>query len=152
MKHCNVWSVFSLTTDLCQQQHVILCCVVNVNDTPNYSIKKILTLLDFSSLDGTVCYTVSATWEHVEHLACLTKSLVVLPCLKLSLIWHTKEKAKSNWSVKTYMKADHNTITPFGIKVISKYKVLSKHERCMIKKTTYKWLLNVLCMGEAKLS
>ncbi len=33
------------------------CWVVNVNDTPNYSIKKIQTLLDFSSLDSTVCYT-----------------------------------------------------------------------------------------------
>ncbi len=35
----------------------------NVNDTPNYSVKKILTLPDFSSQDGTMCYTVSATWE-----------------------------------------------------------------------------------------
>ncbi len=31
------------------------------------------------------------------------------------------------------MIADHNTITPFGIKVMSKYKVLSKCERGMIK-------------------
>ncbi len=31
------------------------------------------------------------------------------------------------------MKADHTTITPFGIKVMSKYKVLSKRERGMIK-------------------
>ncbi len=31
------------------------------------------------------------------------------------------------------MKADHNTITPFGVKVMSKYKVLSKGERGMIK-------------------
>ncbi len=36
------------------------------------------------------------------------------------------------------MKADHNTITPFGIKVMSKYKVLSKRERSMINKT--RWL------------
>ncbi len=35
------------------------------------------------------------------------------------------------------MKADHNTIMPFGVKVMSKYKVLSKHERGMIKKPTY---------------
>ncbi len=52
-----MWSVFSLTTDLCQQQHVISCWGVNVNDNLNYNIKKFLTLLDFSSLDGTVCYT-----------------------------------------------------------------------------------------------
>ncbi len=32
------------------------------------------------------------------------------------------------------MKADHNIITPFGIKVMSKYRVLSKRELCMIKK------------------
>ncbi len=32
------------------------------------------------------------------------------------------------------MKADHNTITPFGVKVMSKYKVLSKRERGVIKK------------------
>ncbi len=32
------------------------------------------------------------------------------------------------------MKADHNTITPFDIKVMSKYKVLSKNERGVIKK------------------
>ncbi len=89
-----------------------LMLVVNVNDTPNYSIKKILTLLDFSSLDGTVCYTVSATWECLEHPACVTESLVVLPCLELSLIWHTKVKAKSDWSVKTYIQADHNTTRP----------------------------------------
>ncbi len=31
------------------------------------------------------------------------------------------------------MKADHNTIKPFGIKVMSKYKVLSKREHGMIK-------------------
>ncbi len=47
-----------------QQQHVISCWVVNVNDTPNYNIKKILTLLDFSSLDGTVCYTEST--RHIK--------------------------------------------------------------------------------------
>ncbi len=129
-----MWWVFGLTTFLCQQQHVISCWVVNVNDTPNYSIKKILTLLDFSSLNGIVCYTVSATWERPEHPACVTESLVVLPCLKLSLIWHTKVKAKSDWSIKTNMKSDHNTITPFSIKVMSKYKVLSKHEHGVIKK------------------
>ncbi len=78
---------------------------------PNYSIKKILTLLHFSSLDGTVCYTVSATWECLEHPACVTKSLVVFPCLELSLIWPTKVKEISNSSVKTYIQADHNTIT-----------------------------------------
>ncbi len=128
-----MWSVFSLTTDLLKQQHVISCWVVNVNDTLNYSIKKVPTLLDFSSLEGTVCYTVSANWECLEHPACVTESLVVLPCLKLSLIWHTKVKTKSEWSVKTYIKADHNTITPFGIKVMSKYKVLSKRECGMIK-------------------
>ncbi len=128
-----MWSVFSLTTDLCQQQHVISWWVVNINDTPNYSIKMILTLLDFSSIDGTVCYTVSATWECLEHPACVTESLVVIPCLKLSLIWHTKVKAKSDWSVKIYIQADHNTITPFGVKVMSKFKELSKHERGMIK-------------------
>ncbi len=103
---------FYLTTDLCQQQHVISCSVVNVNDTPNYSMKKTQTLLDFISLNGTVCCTVSATWECLEHPACVTESLVVLPCSKLSLIWHTKVKAKSDWSVKTYIQADHNTITP----------------------------------------
>ncbi len=32
------------------------------------------------------------------------------------------------------MKADHNTITPFGVKVLSKYKVLSKLERGVINK------------------
>ncbi len=31
------------------------------------------------------------------------------------------------------MKADHNTITPFGVKVMSKYKVLSKRECGVIK-------------------
>ncbi len=31
------------------------------------------------------------------------------------------------------MKAVHNTITPFSIKVMSKYKVLSKRERGVIK-------------------
>ncbi len=79
---------------------------------PNYSIKQIPTLLDVNSLDGTVYYTVSATWECLEHPTCVIESLVVLPCLKLSLIWHTKVKAKSDWSVKTYIQADHNTITP----------------------------------------
>ncbi len=128
-----MWSHFSLTTDLYQQQYVISCWVVNVNDTPNYSIKKIPTLLDFSGLDGTVCYTVAATWECLEHSACVTESLVELPCLKLSLILHTKVYVKSDWSIKTYIKADHNTITQFGVKVMSKYKVLSKHEHGMIK-------------------
>ncbi len=33
------------------------------------------------------------------------------------------------------MKADHNTITPFGVKVMGKDKVFSKREHCMIKKT-----------------
>ncbi len=33
------------------------------------------TPLDFSSLGGTVYYTVSATWEHREHPACVTDSL-----------------------------------------------------------------------------
>ncbi len=32
------------------------------------------------------------------------------------------------------MKADHNTITPFSVKLMSKYKVLSKCERDVIKK------------------
>ncbi len=32
------------------------------------------------------------------------------------------------------MKADHNTITPFSVKVMTKYKVLSKSERSVIKK------------------
>ncbi len=32
------------------------------------------------------------------------------------------------------MKTDHYTITPFCVKVMSKYKVLSKCERGMIKK------------------
>ncbi len=32
------------------------------------------------------------------------------------------------------MKADHNTITPFGVKVMSKYKILSKRECGVIKK------------------
>ncbi len=123
-----MWYVFSLTTDLFQQQHVISCWVININDTPNHSIKKIPILLDFSILECTVCYTVSATWEHLEHPACVTESFVVFPCLKLSLIWHTKVKAKSDWSVKTYMKANHNTIAPFGLQVMSKYKVLSKCE------------------------
>ncbi len=31
------------------------------------------------------------------------------------------------------MKADHNTITLFGVEVMSKYKVLSKGERGVIK-------------------
>ncbi len=61
----------------------------------------------------------------------------MLLCLRLSFIWHTKVKAKSNWSVKNYMKADHNTIMPFGIKVMWNYKVLSKCERCMIKKNLH---------------
>ncbi len=39
-------------------------------------------------------------------------------------------KAKS---IKTYMKADHNTIMPFGVKVMAKYKVLLKHEHGVIK-------------------
>ncbi len=34
------------------------------------------------------------------------------------------------------MKADHNTITPFGIKVMSKYKVLSKREHGMTLTTS----------------
>ncbi len=33
--------------------------------------------------------------------------------LRLSLIWHSKVKAKSDWSIKNYMKADHNTIMLF---------------------------------------
>ncbi len=32
------------------------------------------------------------------------------------------------------MKVDHNTIMPFGVKVMSKYKFLSKRERSVIKK------------------
>ncbi len=31
------------------------------------------------------------------------------------------------------MKADHNTITLFSIKIMSKYEVLSKRERDMVK-------------------
>ncbi len=57
-----MWSVFSLTTDLCQQQYVISCWLVNVNDTPNYSIKRIPTLLDFSSQDGAVCLAGHIFW------------------------------------------------------------------------------------------
>ncbi len=34
------------------------------------------------------------------------------------------------------MKADHNTIMPFDVKVMSKYKVLSMCERGMIKKVS----------------
>ncbi len=128
-----MWSVFSLTTDLCQQQHVISCWVVNVNDTPNYNIKKTLTLLDFSGLDGTVCYTVSAAWECLEHPAYVTESLVVLPYLRLSLIWHTKGKAKSDWSIKKIISKLITTQSrAFGVKVMSNFKVLSKHERGMI--------------------
>ncbi len=122
---------------MCGQFSALLLTYVNSSmsyDTLNYSIKKIPTLLDFSSLDGTVRYTVSATWECLEHPACVTESLVVLPCLKRSLIWHTKVKAKSDRSVKTYIKADHSAITPFGVKVMSKYKVLSKRERSVIKR------------------
>ncbi len=111
-----------------------LMLVVNVNDIPNYSIKKILSLLDFSSLDVTVCYTVSTTWECLEHPACVTESLVVLPCLKLSLIWDTKVKAKSDWSIKIISKLITTQSRPFVVKVISKFKVLSKRERSVIKK------------------
>ncbi len=57
----------------------------------------------------------------------------MLPFLSLSFIWHTKVKAKSDWSVKHYMRADYNTITAF-VNVMWKYKVLSKHEWCMINK------------------
>ncbi len=32
------------------------------------------------------------------------------------------------------MKADHNTITAFGVKIMSKYKVLSKRESGVIKR------------------
>ncbi len=93
-------------------------------------------LLDFSSLDGTVCYTVSATWECLEHPACVTKYIVALPCWRISLIWHTKVYLKSDWSINTYIQADHiiTQSPPFGIKVMSKFKVLSKCERGMIKK------------------
>ncbi len=35
------------------------------------------------------------------------------------------------------MKADQNTITQFSVKVMSKYKVLSRRERGVIKKNTY---------------
>ncbi len=35
------------------------------------------------------------------------------------------------------MKADHNTIMLFGVKVMSKYKVLSKRECGMIKKLEF---------------
>ncbi len=69
--------------------------------------------------------------EHLEHQPVQPSHYVVLPCLKLSLIWHTKVKVKSDWSIKTYMKTDHNTIMPFGIKVMSK----SKCEHGMIKNT-----------------
>ncbi len=122
-----------------------LQCVVSFIAS-NYSIKQIPTLLDFSSLDGTVCYTVSATWECLEHSDCVTESLVVL-----SLIWHTKVKAKSDWIITTYIKADYNTITPFGVKVMSQYKVLLKRECGVIKNTNNKQpnngLVNVL-LGE----
>ncbi len=36
------------------------------------------------------------------------------------------------------MKADHNTITPFDVKVMWKYKVLSKRKRCVKKMVIYK--------------
>ncbi len=49
------------------------------------------------------------------------------------LLWHTKMKAKSDWSIKHYIKPGHKTIMLFGIKVMSKYKVSSKRERGMIK-------------------
>ncbi len=61
----------------------------------------------------------------------------MLPCLRLSLIWHTKLNVKSDRSVKHYMKDDHNAITPFGIKVMWKYNVLSKQECCMPNKNTW---------------
>ncbi len=65
--------------------------------------------------------------------------LLVLPCLRLSLIWHTKMKAKSDWSIKIYESwSQYNHA--FGVKVMWKYKVLSKRECCVIKKS-YSWLL-----------
>ncbi len=48
----------------------------------------------------------------------------MLPCLRLSLIWHTEVKVKGDWSIKHCMKADHHTITSFSVKVMWKYKVL----------------------------
>ncbi len=38
------------------------------------------------------------------------------------------------------MKADHNTIMPVGVKVMSKYKVLSKREHGVIKNVLFKIL------------
>ncbi len=43
-------------------------------------------------------------------------------------------KAKSDWSIKTYIQANHNTTMP--VQVMSKFMVLSKHERGMIQKVT----------------
>ncbi len=48
-----------------------------------------------------------------------------------------KVKAKSNWSVKSYIKADHNTIMLLGVNVMLKYKVLSKRESGMIKSALF---------------
>ncbi len=48
------------------------------------------------------------------------------------------------------MKADHNTITLFGVKVMSKYTVLSKRERGMIikKKLVYLTVEVFMFMGD----
>ncbi len=70
--------------------------------------------------------------------------LEVLPCWRLSLIWHTKVQAKSDWSVKHDVKPGHKTITPFGVKVMSKFKVLSKREHGVIKKEVWYLFINVL--------
>ncbi len=66
---------------------------------------------------------------------------------KAFFIWHTKVKAKSDQSVKTYIKADQNTITPFGVKVMSKYKELSWTCHDKKKKNLYLymvWLVHFL--------
>ncbi len=72
-------------------------------------------------------------WEGLEHPACVTESLSNASMFKAFFhLTYYLVKAKSNWRVKKYKKADHNTIQPFGVKVMWKCKV-SKHDRCMIK-------------------
>ncbi len=61
----------------------------------------------------------------------------MFPSLRLPLIWHTKEKVKSDWSINNYVKADYNTTMPFSVKVKWKYKVLSKDECCMMVNWMY---------------
>ncbi len=81
----------------------------------------------YSIAHKSMCATVPKCWDASLYLGTLQH---------IGTVCHLgMSGTSSNWSVKDYMKIDQNTIKPFRVKVMWKYKVLSKHECCVLKKT-----------------